>query len=409
MVIPFDPIYPPMNGGTQRCFNLLNQLCKHFETTALMTQDRQSFMKAADEFPAIKNCRILSTRENKNTWSLFLLIPAKFRDAVKFRIWNRSLTEPAESSYLSLYPQLKEFLRSNPVDYIILEDMSILSLTKLIRRMQPSVPIVYDAYNVNSTLAAVAVEKGLLEKKQYDSILRDELTLYKKVRRIFTCSVQDLEQLRKMNEDKLDGAVIPNGVGIPEKLNGRGSGLGSQHILFCGSMDYLPNQEGLLWFCKEVFPRILEQLPSAKLLVVGKGDPGAELNKLLVNPSIVNYGRVDRVETYYHQSAMAVVPLLSGSGTRLKLLESMALGVPVVSTSSGAEGIHYTDGKNILIADDALLFAHRVVEMLNQPSMARQIAAEAFAFVQHEYDWNIVGEKMEKYLTGLKKETNPLS
>ncbi len=401
MVIPFDPIYPPMNGGTQRCFNLLNQLCIHFDTTALMKQDRLSFMKAADEFPAIKNCRILTTRENKNTHSLFSLIPAKFRDAVKFRVWNRSLTEPAESSYLLLYPQLKEFLKSNPVDYIILEDMSILSLSKLIRRLQPGVPIIYDAYNVNSTLAAVAVEKGLLDEKQYDYILHGELTLYKKVSRIFTCSVQDLEQLRKMNKDKLDGAVIPNGVGIPEKLNGSGSGPDSQHILFCGSLDYLPNQEGLLWFCKEVFPKIIQQLPAAKLLVVGKGDPGEELNSLLVNPSIVNYGRVDRVDTYYHQSAMAVVPLLSGSGTRLKLLESMAMGVPVVSTSSGAEGIRYTNGLNILIADDAIHFAEQVVEILSRPEKAKEIADQAFRFVQNQYDWNIIGEQMFEYLNSL--------
>jgi glycosyltransferase involved in cell wall biosynthesis len=209
--------------------------------------------------------------------------------------------------------------------------------------------------------------------------------------------------LRSMNGGKIHGTVIPNGVGIPDALKKEPaeSGLGSNEILFCGSLDYLPNREGLSWFCRHIFPLVLNRMPAAKLLVVGKGDPGEELGELLKNRSIVNYGMVDRVDVYYKKAAMAIVPLLSGSGTRLKLLESMAHRVPVVSTGSGAEGINYTDGKNILIADGAELFARRVVEMLDNPPLARQISQEAFRFVQNEYDWNIVGKKMFDYLSGL--------
>src|SRR5258705_11349925 len=100
VVIPFDNIYPPMNGGSLRCFNLLNQLCKYFNVTALMHQDRDSFLQSVIEFPALRDCNLLSTKENKRNLDPFFFIPAKYRDAVKFRIWNRSLSEPADTNYL---------------------------------------------------------------------------------------------------------------------------------------------------------------------------------------------------------------------------------------------------------------------------------------------------------------------
>jgi polysaccharide biosynthesis protein PslH len=390
-----------MNGGMLRCFNLLNQLCKHFQVTALMNQDKESFLKSVEEFPAIKNGNLISTKDKKKTRDLYSILPAKYRDSVRYRIWNRSLKGKAESNYLILYPQLNDFLKSHKVDCVILEDMSILSLARLVKRRQPSVPVIYDAYNVNSILAAKALEQGEIDQKHYDLMFLLESSLYQYVKRIFTCSTTDLEKLIAMNQGRISGEVIPNGVNIPAERKSENEGWGSADILFCGSLDYFPNQEGLTWFCRDVFPLILRQLPAARLLVVGKGDPGDVLKKLLDNPSMVNYGKVDRVEPYYRKSALAIVPLLSGSGTRLKLLEAMALKSAVVSTTPGAEGIHYTDNENILIADGAESFAQKVIDLLRNPSMAKSIAEQAFSLVIHEYDWNIVGEKMAGYLNGI--------
>lgn len=402
MVIPFDHIYPPMNGGMLRCFNLLNQLCKHFNVTALMHQDKESFLQSASEFPAIKNCNLLSTKDNEPAKGLISLIPSKFREPMQFRIWNRSMAEPTDSNYMLLYPKMKEFLQSNEVNCVILEDMAILSLAKLVRRFHPNVPVIYDAYNVNSVLSHTAMENGVIPQKEYEYILQAESTLFKKIDQVLTCSENDLKQLTRMNEGKISGMVIPNGVGIPEAdTEYMDPKLGNQEILFCGSLDYFPNQEGLTWFCKEVFPFILNQLPNAKLLVVGKGDPGKNLSDLLKYKSIVNYGKVPSVDIYYRQAALAIVPLLSGSGTRLKLLESMALRTAVVSTSSGAEGINYIDGKNIMIADDAVCFADNVVMMLINPARAKEVALNAYELVKKNYDWNIIGKKLSNFILGL--------
>jgi glycosyltransferase involved in cell wall biosynthesis len=111
---------------------------------------------------------------------------------------------------------------------------------------------------------------------------------------------------------------------------------------------------------------------------------------------------VDKVDMYYSKATVAIIPLLSGSGTRLKLLEAMAHRVPVVSTSVGAEGISWEDGKSILIANDAKLFAKKVSNLLNNSYLAESISASALALTKSKYDWNIIGRKMASYLKELK-------
>jgi len=119
----------------------------------------------------------------------------------------------------------------------------------------------------------------------------------------------------------------------------------------------------------------------------------------LKHKSIIYYGTVEKVNIYYQRATVAIAPLLSGSGTRLKILEAMGLKVAVVSTAMGAEGINYTNGTNIVIANDKEIFANAVIELLNDKNKAVRIANEAFLFVKKEYDWNVIGQKISNYLT----------
>ena len=403
IVIPFRNVYPPMNGGMLRCFNLLNQLCRYFNVTAIMHQDRESFMQSSVDFPDIKNCKVISTKDSRPVKDIFNVLPVKYANAIRYRYWNRSVVGPAGSNFLALYPLLTDFLKNNKTDYVILEDMEILNLAKLVKRYQPGVPVIYDAYNVNSILAAASLAKGEINARDFELVKEAEKNLFLYADKVFTCSENDLLEIRRMNKEKINGAVIPNGVVIP-RLTGieNKKEQASKDILFCGSMDYLPNREGLAWFLKNVFQLIVDALPGTRLLLVGRGDPGEELPPLLKHPAVVNYGMVDSVGIYYQKAAVAIVPLLSGSGTRLKLLEAMAYKAPIVATTIGAEGIDYTNHENIVIADKPEAFAGSVIELLNNPQMAEHIALSAFSFVQHKYDWNIIGDSMRAYLNELK-------
>lgn len=385
-----------MNGGMHRCINILNQLAKYFSVTAIIHQDEKSFLRAIDEYPELVNCRVISTKSFKRSFDLFSLAPKKIGNALRYRYWNRSLKGKAGSDFLSIYPLLKNELKKQQFDCFILEDMSILNLAKVIRMFQPKARIIYDAYNVNSKLAEATFKKGKTGKEKYAEIKNAESNLSLFVTEVFTCSNEDLNELADMNGKKISGTVIPNGVKIDSKfLESREEASATDNnIIFCGSMDYFPNQEGLIWFCKEVFPLILKKNPQVKLMVVGKGDTGDELDSLLKHDSIIFFGMVDDVNDYYKKAAVAIVPLLSGSGTRLKLLEAMGRKTAVVSTVAGAEGINYTNEKNVLIADDNISFANAVIKLLDNRSLAGSLAAAAYSFVKENYDWNVVGEKL---------------
>ena len=249
-------------------------------------------------------------------------------------------------------------------------------------------------------MAKSALDNGEITDKQYDSILISETNIKKYTHRIFACSQADLEKISHMNGGLINGKVVPNGVNIPEWNRNSNNSIkrNFNQIIFCGSLDYFPNREGLKWFCTEVFPLILVKVPDAKLIVVGKGNEGEELNRLLRHASIINYGMVEAVDMYYRNSGLAIIPLLSGSGTRLKLVEAMAYNTAVVSTSIGAEGINYTDGQNILIGDTPEAFSLQVIKLIENHQMAEEIADNALDFVKKEYDWNIIGRSMAEYL-----------
>jgi glycosyltransferase involved in cell wall biosynthesis len=401
-IVPFGNIYPPMNGGSHRCINILDQLCRYFETTVIIHQDEKSLLGARDRYPGLRDCRFICTKDFKKKFDLFSIAPKKIQNALRYRYWNRSLKGRASSDFLTIYPVLKSILKKQRFEYFILEDISVINLSGLIRRFQPGARIIYDAYNINSKLAETTANSGRIGMESYLELKRAESSLSAIVTDVFTCSNQDLDEIAAMNHQRIAGTVIPNGVNtaitITKHVNGNSEAY--NHIIYCGSLDYLPNQEGMIWFCAKVFPMIVDQNPRVKLLVVGKGDPGAELAELLKHPSIKFYGMVENVDDYYKKAAVAIVPLHLGSGTRLKLLEAMGRRKAVVATSVGAEGIGYTNRENILIADDPASFAAAVIELLNNKPLAESVASSAFSFVKENYDWNVVGKKLEAYLNG---------
>jgi sugar transferase (PEP-CTERM/EpsH1 system associated) len=194
----------------------------------------------------------------------------------------------------------------------------------------------------------------------------------------------------------LDLSVIANGVDIshfrvtPLPTNQNPT------ILLNGAMSYYPNVDAAGWFVDKIFPLILLRLPSTKLLIVGQ-NPGEEVQRLARAGQVVVTGSVPDMRDYLSQSNVVVVPLRIGHGTRLKVLEAMAAGRPVVSTSIGAEGLEAQAGKHLLLADDPTHFAANVVDILTKPRVAESIASDARQFVENLYSWPIIGEKLSQY------------
>jgi glycosyltransferase involved in cell wall biosynthesis len=164
-------------------------------------------------------------------------------------------------------------------------------------------------------------------------------------------------------------------------------------LLFAGVMDYPPNADAAVFFCRSVLPLIRSQVPEVKLIIAGHSPP-PQVRALAREAGVTVTGRVEDMRLYYAQASIAIAPLRAGGGTRLKILESMALGRPVVSTSIGCEGLDVRDGGHLLIADDANRFAQCVTSLLLQPALRHTISAEARRLVEQRYDWPAIGKRL---------------
>jgi polysaccharide biosynthesis protein PslH len=212
--------------------------------------------------------------------------------------------------------------------------------------------------------------------------------------RCTTVSEIDRRLLLKANP-RLGIDVIPNGVDI-QKYQSLPANSASSTILFIGNMQYPPCVDAALYFCQEIFPRIRRAISAAELWIVGR-DPRPEVLKLNGGGVHVT-GRVEDVAPYYRQSAVSVVPLRAGGGTRLKILEAMAFGRPVVSTTIGCEGLDVVDNEHLIIADTPELFAEKTVRLLTDQRLQRRISTKGRQLVETRYDWDIIaGRLMEVY------------
>jgi len=163
-------------------------------------------------------------------------------------------------------------------------------------------------------------------------------------------------------------------------------------LLYVGNMDYTANAHAAIYFCQEILPLVRPAVKDVEMWIVGS-DPLPEVRRL-AGDGIHVTGRVEDVVPYYRQSSVCVVPLRAGSGIRLKILESMALGRPVVSTSLGCEGLDVEDGKHIMIADSTEQFAEKTIRLLIDAALHRAIATNARQLVETRYDWDTIAQRL---------------
>ena len=161
---------------------------------------------------------------------------------------------------------------------------------------------------------------------------------------------------------------------------------------FLGSMDWMPNIEGVHWFVREVLPLVRSQLPDVRLKIIGRNPPASLQTLSSSDPAIEVTGTVAQVQPHVHECSVIAVPLLAGGGTRIKIYEAMAMGVPVVSTTIGAEGLPLRDGEDIQLADTPAAFAAKLLSLLTQPATAAAQAALARQRMETEFSWQAAAD-----------------
>jgi glycosyltransferase involved in cell wall biosynthesis len=200
--------------------------------------------------------------------------------------------------------------------------------------------------------------------------------------------------------------VVPNGVDVAY-YSSVTRVENPREILFVGSMDYHANVEAVTWFVSKVWPILKASIPDLTFRIVGR-DPSTQVLALAA-PDVLVTGTVDDIRPFYARAAATVVPLRVGSGTRLKILESMAAGVPVVSTRLGAEGIDVHDGSDVILADSPAELADGLRRVVTDQVLSERLKREGRALVVRLYDWRIAGEQLYAVHAGLTAQAVPLT
>ena len=193
--------------------------------------------------------------------------------------------------------------------------------------------------------------------------------------------------------------VIPNGVATstfapqPHRCE-------QPSLVFTATLSHPPNSEGIVWFVRQVWPQLVATRPETSLVIVGR-DPPPAVVALASDPRITVTGAVPDIAPFFRDAAVAIVPLLSGGGTRLKVLEAFAFARATVSTPMGAEGLRVESGTHLELAEDAESFAAATVALLDDPARRKALAAAGRDLAEREYDWDSIGDRYDVLLRSL--------
>lgn len=410
LIIPYQ-FYPPTNGGSLRCFYLLREMARNHEVHVLTIQPNEDFTEG--QYPSIpENVRIISTHGGIGYRSVLNTLLGKAADALNYRFLRRCLRGNTNSYFLQAYPSLQKGLNELKPDIVFYENLEAVGFfSRIVSRQLPTSKQVYDAHNIDSELwkQLAEAQQNRIFKNYAKNALKVEMNLYKKVHAFFGCSVADREKLIALNQGRLSGFTIPNGVDTDTKpFDDNLMKHRQKEILFCGSLDYYPNEEGLIWFYEHVFPLIKKAIPEVVLTLVGRSEKNEKNQKLWNDPSVCVEGMVASLQPFYYRAGVCIAPLLSGSGTRLKILEAMSFGNPVVSTSVGAEGINIIQGKHLLIADDPFAFAGMVIDLLHDQDLFEETRINARELVCSDYSWGKIGSGLNEVLQQITLSQTPI-
>lgn len=270
----------------------------------------------------------------------------------------------------------------------------------------PGIPAVMFQHNVESRIweRHTSVAKNLLKRaymgEQWRRMKRHEEKECKRFDRVIAVSPQDMQAFRE-EFGLANVAAVSTGVDTdffsPSGLLPRNP----LELVFTGTMDWMPNEDGILWFAREVLPLIQQRCPGVKLTIVGRNPPPA-ITRLASDSDVIEVtGAVPDVRPYVERAAVSVVPLRVGGGTRLKIYEAMAMERAVVTTTIGAEGLPLQHNVDCLIADTPSDFASAVCELLENPRKAREIGATAAEIVRLQHSWESVANEFAGICEGV--------
>ena len=381
-------LHPVDSGGRIRTYQMLRVLKRdhHITYVALLTKEQEEAPVDARS-RAVEYCHELVTVPHR--------LPPKFSKSF-YSDLLRNLMSPLpffveRFNSPAMRQKVAELAQRQAYDVVVCDFlMPAINMPATL----PCATLLFQ-HNVESVIRRRQFEVERNLAKRYFLYLQ-----WKKAFRFELSACQRFDQLVAVSEDdsrtmRRDFGVstiitVPTGVDTeyfrPQGTSQKWPG----SIVFTGSMDWLPNEDAILYFVKEIYPLVKNAVPKATLTIVGRNPYSRLLGLSGEDPSIKVTGRVDDVRPFIERASAYIVPLRIGGGTRLKIFEAMAMEMPVVSTRIGAEGLPVRDQEHLLLADEPETFAASLIKVLQDDEFARSLGKQAAQTVRKNFDWEAV-------------------
>lgn len=374
--------WPLNTGGHIRSFHIIKAVSNHFDVTLVVGVDRPD-PAAARVFHqlGIKLVEV-SIRKRQFLEEIWRIVAAMIR------------REPYVMYHRHNRQEVREFIaaeiQNHEFQAIYLDHVDPFAF----RDQFPEVPLIADLHNVYSMLVARVSDEHVGLKRWYlqreSRLIADiEKNLADGVSALMAVSSEEASYFRSLGATNV--SVVPNGVDCSAYRHlpiDRRSG--PPILVFVGALSWQPNAKAAEYLAREVMPAIRQKYPDAILKLVGR-NPGQSVLELAGQEGVEVHGNVPDIGYFLAEATLLAVALDSGGGTRLKILEAFAAGLPVLSTRVGCEGIVCTHGKELWIAERES-FSDAAVHLIEHPEEARQLAVRARQLVESRYDWKIIGE-----------------
>jgi glycosyltransferase involved in cell wall biosynthesis len=390
------PPYPPRDGGSLAMFSLARALhaLGHKITVLTMFTDKHKL-----------------TREHHLEYTKIMEVHTIYVDAglkLKGLLFNLLFSDKpyTASRFYSLQfeRELVKLLKSNEIDIIQLEGLYLTPYIKLIRNNSDAL-IALRAHNVEHEIwTRIAAEEKGFYRKLYFTLLAKRLRRFEEEALnsydlLIPITERDNEKFRIMGNKK-PSHVCPAGVDIKNTDPGNNEVPQERYspftLFYLGSLDWIPNQEGLLWFVSKVFPGLRQKFPDLKLHIAGRNAPQSLIRQLDVH-GVVFHGEINDPDEFSREHTVMIAPCFSGSGMRLKIIEAMALGKPVVTTSIGAEGLIAVNMEHIMIANEPEPFSECIERLIKYPDLCHQMGRNAYRIVYERYNNNDIAIALAEF------------
>jgi polysaccharide biosynthesis protein PslH len=385
-----DKLLPVHNGGNIRSYHVLRFLSSRHELTLFSyyggEPDREYERELQQKLPgAVALC---TGEHGRSGFSRGLDYLSHLPDAAPYAV--------SRFSQSIVKRQLKDWFSQGKFDVTVCDFLD--AAVNFPERLD--IPSVLFQHNVEGEIWRRHAETASNPVRQaiygmeYRKMLRFEESAVRKFHHVIAVSENDRTIMtRWVAPDRV--TVVPTGVDLAQYSPGSNATKSDLLVTFVGAMDWEPNIDGIEYFCGEIWPLIHAEVPEARFRIVGR-NPGRRVQRW-ASETVEITGQVASVVEHLRQSAVVIVPLRIGGGTRLKIYEAMATAKPVVSTTVGAEGLDVEHGRDIILADDVRSFSQAVVMLLRDPDLRRHYGSAA-AETASRFDWPSIGRRFEDVL-----------